>query len=266
MVSKLYERTLMGQYMLAKIDDLLNSIETVNKYKRKSEEVGEELKDYKRMNRKLREKFKRIEGDNTELRNKLKSLEDELKMLEASGYRDVTPYEAKILGQESQIEELTRRIIDIERDCDKKDNELYKIKRKGRQVEKELVEARRVIKRLRENMSNMIVSSENEIVSTENLVAAMRDKRITIIGGDVMHSSLKGLGFNNLRLIGAGDRGVTPNEIKGSDVIVMVVNHLSHATSAGHKNTAEACGIPTMYYNGKGVSRLCRELFVFLYS
>ena len=114
-------------------------------------------------------------------------------------------------------------------------------------------------------------SKDNDVNITADipidcLVNAIKNKKIAVFGGNMMHAELAKLGLKNLRLYEAQDRGIQSRDMQSQDVLVVVTTYMSHAQMPIIKDAAKHYDIPIINFNYKNVYLLVRELFFLFYG
>ena len=214
----------------------------------------------------LKKEVDRQKRESDELKRSNDTTQRKLIKLEGEGLTDIDPYKEKIRQKEFEIEELRKRLEELERSSAKRDNTIVELEGINKNLKEtvEYVEASNG--ELKERVDNLVANYNDDSIPIECIVNSIKDYRVIIFGGDMLHSVLKNMGFKNLKLIKANNKAVTTNEVKYADAMVIVTEYLSHATCSVPRNTAESCGTPIMYFNNKSANKLCRDLFSFLNS
>ncbi len=232
---------------------LKKSTEKISNLEDKYKEIRTELKKVKNNSRSTVDELNKVS-------NKMRNLEVECDKLRESS---VTTEELNKLKQsyKNKCSELDSLLKEKDKIINKQDNEIDELKEENVKLMVENDAIEKSFKAYKDNSSIVNMS-----IPVEILVRSMRDKRIVVIGGDLTHNKLRGLGFNNLRLIETDRRTVSNSEIANADVIVFYINYLAHSLMEFPKQYANQNNIPIIYFTGKNLELLCNELFMQFYS
>lgn len=223
-------------------------------------------KQYKNMATKHRKDLERLNKANREQEIKIEKLSKELNRLKSSGLTNIEPYKNTIEHKTIEIDNLNNKIREISRLGMKKDITIGDLNSTVKTLKESLdIEKTKVVQAL-EKVNKFNGQYSSDTINTESIINAIRNKKLVILGGDIIHSNLANLGFKNLTLIKASGAVTSESIIRQADLIIVLTNHVSHQTVEVPKNLAERCGTPLMYFNNLNVNRLVKDIFSFIYS
>ena len=244
--------TLYGTYYYNKIDKYKITMIQNNRLKSNLEKLEEKYKAILKLNRDQKK-------ESNELKKTLKALETREK---ANRNRDNT----KIgMDEHSKIvDKLNEDIGKLKGTCEEKGRENDKLCLEVSDLSLEVREIERSYTQLNEDYQNYKKESHkvNQDIPQESIVNSMKDKRITILGGDILHNKMNELGFNNLRLIKTDKSRVLATDLNNSEVMVVMTSYISHSFLEFPKQYAINNNIPLIYFNEKNLDLLCDRLFI----
>lgn len=241
--------------------------------------VKETLERNKRDNAELQKQQENIQKKYTELRSKLKESDKKAKralrelehersknVKKNNGEHEVPIEDFNRLKQENEqlkhrVTSANESVLSLERKVAQKDKEISKINTKLQDESKKYNELLAKYNRSEEMASQMDVAREFNGIPMECFINTIKDTRIALIGGDMMHTRIKEYGLDNIRLYKAGHRGICWEELSDIDLIVIATAYIDHATVGGVVKLARAHSVPMLNFNNKNVDILIYSLF-----
>lgn len=254
------------QYLL--IQDRVSSLETKAKENDKLNAEYEQLRTgYKKYKSQVKQLNNELKETNRQLdlqKRKSEKQVDFIEKLKQQGAVNTEPLEAEITRLNGIIEESNNQDRLNKTTIEKYKRQLGNMEATNRQLLSRVGELEAQNKNITEQavLSNNI----NSNIPIDCYIRAIRNKKITIYGGDMMHSGLRQLGFRNLKLFGADNRTQSFNDFAYQDLIVIVTGYMAHSTYHIPKGAAEKANIPILYFNNKNISLLVQEMFKVFYS
>jgi len=112
--------------------------------------------------------------------------------------------------------------------------------------------------------NELLMNSGGSGIPLENILKAIRNKRIGIVGGSSMHSTIRNFKEKNIVLYdGFTKLNGTMNKL---DLVVLVTGDLSHSVAYEVSSVARKKGIEMYSFNGQNVGQLFKEVFNQVYK
>lgn len=263
-----YELIILGLYYRLRKKDIRNTYNNKKLLEKKVVRYETKEKNYKSSIRELKKGNETLEKERDRLIKELLQRDTEIEDLKKNGVKDTTPLETELEKYKKECSDLKEKLIELERSSNKKDNiidglneNVRELKDKAQYFEDNNRDLKEKIDEI--NIANM---SGSDDIPISALVNSMKYRKIAIFGGDMIHATLKNLGFRDLRLYKAGDKSVNMMDIKNCDVYVTITGYVAHSVTDTPKRASELYGIPLMNFNEKSPDKLCRDLFTFINS
>lgn len=214
----------------------------------------------------MRKNFKEVKKSNDELQVNNKKLQSQLngyKQLEEEGVtvKVIEGLRKEIEDKHNEIEKINGKNIELGRTVRRLENEIKAVEEKLDKQENEYLELLDKYDREKELSNKLSLSRAFSEIPTECFVNSIKDKRIVLIGGDMMFPKLQKMNFNNLKCIGAGSRNITTEDVIHADLIVIITAFVDHSTIASAVNAARTNKIKVLNFNNKNVDLLVLEIF-----
>lgn len=258
------------QMIACSLEDLVAETE---KDKEKSEKQLNELTKIKEMLKTYKAKLKQTERDlqETKLRLSTQKTKNEkqiayIETLKNQGITNIKPYTDEIEKLKLEVEAKNTELATSKRAHSKLQQSFQDLRSSYESVVKRSSELEAQVEKLQDKLSTAITYSNGSNIPLECYIRAIRNKKIALFGGNMMHSELKNLGFRNLKLFEASNRNMSFSDLSHQDLIVVVTGYMSHSTVQIPKGAAERYNIPIYYYNNKNVQMLIQEMFAIFYS
>lgn len=151
--------------------------------------------------------------------------------------------------------------LETDRKLSKKDKELEQLTKKLDDMETEQLKLMDKYDREKEINAEMSACRAFSKIPIKCFVNVIQNKRIAIIGGNMMHAKLREYGLDGFRYYEAGYRGITYEEISNMELLVIATAFIDHATTDNVNNLARAHNIPVIRFNNKNAEMLIYALF-----
>lgn len=266
--------------------DTYNGLDTLNKYtmlvvqsqaktidafEEKLGKAKDETQAIRTQYKKQRSSNKELIRQNSELIKKLTKRENDAKRqqeiieeLKSQGLTSSKPFEEEIHRLREELKRAKETAISLERANGRLKKEKNELNDKVRSLSVQASEASEKLKEVKRAAAENQASKE--AVPIEAFVEAIKDKKITLVGGDTMHTHIQALGLNNVKFIKISNHSTPDSDIANSDLVVIITSFVSHVTSTKPKNVAIRYNIPLLYYNSTNVTGLVQEMFAALYT
>lgn len=245
--------------------------EIFTKLKESRDKQLDELNKQKDTNKKYKSQVKQMEKESRELRDQLDTQKkrnikqvEYINGLKEKGLTDTQPLQTEIDNLKELLEVSKQCTEELKRDRNKIKTSFEQLDKQYETLKKQTEEKEQQISLL----SSKAEESQSKLnsIDIECYINALRNKKITVYGGDMMHSELKGLGMKGLKLIEASNRNISMSDLAYQDLIVVVTGYMAHSTMHIPKNAAERYNVPIYYFNNKNVSMLIQEVFTAVYK
>lgn len=218
----------------------------------------------------LEEKCSNRKDQNRKIKASLEDAKRELRELRKNTSESIEKeYEAIVKGLKSRIEykdtelqKMNKEMLHIERDKEKAAKEISELKEIAANERKKSAEYESIIQRQKEAQENSVRAD----INIEACINAIREKKIALIGGELIHPKLRLKGLNNIRYISEGERSIPASSLENMELIVIITSIVDHATSTYPTNYAREHGIKSLMFNGTNINNLIIEMFNRLYS
>lgn len=255
------EHTIDQADKLAKLEKALELAEAETaKYKAKLKEVKAKAKESeKAKNQAVRET------------NSVKSKKKKIEKLIEDGvtHETIEELNSKVAKLQSDLETANDEAANLKRQLSKRDRDIQ-------DIGKELNEARGKYSEL-EDKYNRSVELNSEIATNrafnqipiECFISAIKDKKICLVGGNMMFEQLGKYGLDNIKTFAAGERNsnsFSSSEMLGYDLIVVATSYIDHSSKYTMDNVSKANNTPILYFNNRNVDMLIYSIFEELYK
>lgn len=186
--------------------------------------------------------------------------------LKNQGITNVKPYKDEIESLKTTLSSKEEEILALKRAQSRINQAYNELKEAYNRKLDSCIDLEKQLKDLNEKLSSALISSQGNSIPLECYIRAIRNKKIALFGGNMMHSELKNLGFRNLKLFEASNRNMSFNDLAHQDLIVVVTGYMSHSTMQIPKGASEKYNIPIHYFNNKNIQMLIQEMFAIFYS
>lgn len=218
-------------------------------------------KDIKAKFKEMQKLLKQYADNNKGLQMQLNKALEKLQDINGRGHADYAALESTIDMQKNELVALRNELNSANRQLIKK-NETIKSLNKSLDYHKDrATKLDASVNELSDKCSSILTTRVDEPIPMQCIVNSIKDYRIVVFGGDMMHDKLRKMGFNNLKLIPSGANSVDCKDLRCIDIIVIVVGYIGHADMAIPKNASETYNIPILYFDNKNVNMLCRDIF-----
>lgn len=179
---------------------------------------------------------------------------------------DIANLQERLAEQDKIIAKQATHEAELKRKLDKRDKENDELRDKSNSLTKQVeitstqYEAQKVLS------DEMLVNKAYNEVPIECFVAALRNTKITLIGGDLMHTRLQNYGMDNIRMYKAGSRDSVYRGIDGADIVVIVTAFVDHCTSDLAMDLCRTNNKQVLRFNNKSPELLIYALFQQLYK
>lgn len=247
-------------------EDFIKTAEDTLKHK-------EELDKYKELSKTYKSKLKQAEKEIDELKKRLitqKSKNDKqvayIESLKSQGITNIKPYKDEIGQLREQLKARDEELVSSKRTQNRL-NQTYQELKTAYSIKSEQCDSLTgQIEELNSKLSSALIANQGNNIPLECYIKAIRNKKIALFGGNMMHSELKNLGFRNLKLFEASNRNMSFSDLAHQDLIVVVTGYMSHSTMQIPKGASDRYNVPIYYFNNKNIQMLIQELFAVFYS
>lgn len=243
---KLLENT---EKLETKLDESNRKLEQARKY-------GDELKGKcKNLNKSLKESTDTIDGLNRRIDELTGIVKCNIKPEEYNTVCD------QLNKARDEFDQLVKDKLAKDRELSHKDREIKELEDKLKQCEEdyyELLESNSRIEKLNSEIAGHRIYNE---IPLECFINTIRDNRITVIGGDPMHSKLSGYNLSNLKLYKSKGKMVSTEELKSMDLVVIVASYVGHSTIEAAVRTCRQNNINLLNFNSLSAEGLIYAMF-----
>lgn len=261
-VANNFKYTLIGAFAE---DGLVKSKNLENEVQRLKDRVNKEeerVVKAKTTIKELKSEIKEYKSSEDKLKQEIKELKDEIAKLKGTGVVDVEPYKNEIEKLNNNIDSLNEQLDSSKRSHIKKETLISKLTDSNKLMSEQLEEKDTIVQELRNKLSSAVNSAGD--IPTSALVNYINKHRIIIHGGDTVHTQIKELGLEPVRILKANDSLVDSATVKNCDALVVMTKQLSHGMLESTHGVAEKNNIKTLYFNNMNCRKLCVELFTLL--
>ena len=242
-------------------------------------ELYSQVESLEQANLKLADSEKRKSEKCKELREKLKKATSELKEATknlAKVSKDCEKYQSKegmvpkeeVYGLQKQLKEqqeayeaLLASKDELSRRVTKSQASIDELEHKVETLSKESEAKSEVIESLKHTNGDLQNSQIERDIPLSCYVNALKGRNIVLVGGDMLHSKLKELGLDNVRMYRAGYKNVKMQDFVGAELIIVATAFVSHSGPAELAKAVTSKGIKVYMFNNKNVERLVYEMF-----
>ena len=245
-------------------EEMANNTDYTNRVKGQVGKLEEKVSGLKKERRDTAKKLKEAEGKIQKLQldsNKIQALEDE-KQLKCEIERltkELGALQSKLDGTLKELDTASRELRSKDKEIEQLDSELKAA------IDSANAANNRALS-LEQQAQISEVKSALASINTSCFINAIMDKRVGIVGGDMLYSKIFSYGLNNFRTFEAGKKKFLSSDVAGLDLIVIVTSFIDHTSVAAISGLARNNGIDIVYFNNKNVDMLVYKVFEYFYS
>lgn len=226
----------------------------------------------------LTKKAEKLRSERRELGKKAKSLDKDIKTLKTRNEQlDKLP---EIQEAHREAEKLRAERDKLKQTVESLSDELITLRRQSASITKEISSKDSEIKALNDSNSDLSEKLEaaqskmeqSEIskyladIEIEAFINAIKERRIILVGGDMLFDRIRSYGLDNIKMYDAGFCKFTSLDLVKCELVVICTVYVSHKSTYSITNLAKSSGTPIMHFNNKNVDMLIYRLFEYFYS
>ena len=183
---------------------------------------------------------------------------------------------AELTFLESEIERLSKLASTLQSSCQEKDRQLNKrvkeidsLTKKLDLRESEIASLSALYNKSKDIADKLSTHKVYSQIPISTFINAIKDKRVIVVGGDMMHTKLQEYQSKfdwDIKLFKAGCRDINYEAIYSSDLIVVVTSYIDHSSLGYMREAVKTHSIPLLNFDNKNVDMLIYAIFDELYK
>ena len=243
--------------------------------------IARKSEQYRREIDLLTEQKEKIQGKYMDMRNKQKELGKENKKLASDlntermrsdrlkmqvDDKGVNIDEFKRLQEENDrlrrdLEVKVDDLGEINRQMARKDKDIEYLTEKNTEYKASVDELTGQLESSKALASKMAMHRTFSEIPMQCFANAIKDKRVVLIGGDMMHTRIRDYGLDDVRLFKAGCREVRYEDLSDADLLVIITQFVDHSSVEGAIGLARTHNIPILKFGNKNPDMLVYAMF-----
>lgn len=241
------------------VDELENFERATNSAKARSEQLESNNQDIKRKVKEIKRQLDEVEKQKREVELQLTQYRNRDKL--GFTMSDIEKLKGDIETLEKQLEESNKRYSDLARVSSKKDKEIQQLTDTLDKTHQEFDELNKRYEEKTQAGEELSIHRQYNMIPIQCFINSIKDKNIVLVGGDVVFTRLQEYGLNNIKTISASKRTVTPDDVSGIDILVIMTSYISHPMTNVAETLAENYGVKVLHFNNKNIEMLVYSLF-----
>lgn len=214
----------------------------------------------------LKQKLSASQKEARALKRELESERHRGDKLESQNKTGLTPEECERLQKSNgklnkELKEAKGKLLNMERQLSKKDRDIESLEDKLSESEEKYNEMAERHSRIQDTVNKMEVHRAYNQIPVSCFVNCIREKRIALIGGDMMFPKLQDYGLDNMRFYKAGCKELSYEDISDIDLIVIATAFVDHSSTEYVVRASKNHKIPMIKFNNKNADMLIYTIF-----
>lgn len=219
------------------------------------------------------EKIENMKKVRKAIEARLKVKEDELRKLSVDKSKLDKAY--NLIDIEERYTSEVEKTKHLSNELNSAKNMLHTLDRKVKSQKKEIIDyqaslssSRSEIKALNEKIANLEgaeirqqAGSYMQNIPMSCFVNAIKDRKVLLLGGDIMYTKINEYGLTNIRFAEAGHKRIYNEDVVGSEIVVVATSFVSHSQCEAVESIAKRNNMDVLYFNNKNVDMLIYKLF-----
>ncbi|MEG2262761.1 MAG: hypothetical protein RSC43_00355 [Clostridia bacterium] len=236
---------------------------------RSDKSLAQQTEKYKVLKKDLSSSHKEVKELSTKLAHISKDNENKQKYINELLKTDVTSVqdlEKRNNELSTAVDSLNETCLELRQGYNRQQRDAESLREKNTKLKDALEQAETNLERFKTGKSDAVVDGASQGIPIETYLSLIQDKRISIIGGNMMFAEIEKLGLKDCRCHSANEATIPLEALINRELIVIVTTYNSHKLSGVAKSAAQTHGIPIIYINSTNVNLFIIEAFRKLYE
>ena len=234
-----------------------------NKNKLKTEDLEKQIESYKN-------KLERVKKENKDIKSELDYQKtknaDFRKKLAKLNHEEVAVKESEMASLKDEIARIRKDDTKHKFEVDRLENKIKQLESENKNLNNKLSKVKAPEKKESSTGDSERIQSIKRDIPLDALYNSIKNKRILLVGGDVIHRTLSERGYNSIDVVKADDVNFSVGKNNKYDLIVIFTKLVSHSAIERLNKDCKTSDTKILNYNEQGVNSLIFRIFMSLNS